>query len=72
MATIDDLPNKSILEMGDDELFAHFKEIRASRKIPKKVAKSPSKVEKPRSVDELVGMLSPAMADELLEKIEGG
>lgn len=73
MATLKDLPNISILEMDSEELFAHFKEIRASRKVPKKVAKSPSKrAEKPKTADQLIGMLSPEMAEELLKRVEGG
>ena len=74
MATINDLPNKSILDMTKDELYLHIMNVRSSRRTPKKVRKSASKKSqpKPRTTEELVRMLTPEMRNELLAELEGG
>ena len=40
MATIEDLENKSIEDMDEEELFARLREIRHSRRTPKKKNKA--------------------------------
>ena len=71
MATIDDLPNKSILDMDKDELFAHIMTVRSSRRVVKKAVKASPKAPKVKTTDELVGMIPPALAEALLKKLEG-
>ena len=73
MATIEDLPNKSILDMTQDELYERLREIRLSRRTPKKAAKkSTPKKQAAKSTNELIDMLSPAQKEAILNKLEGG
>ena len=53
MATIDDL-RKSITEMSDDELFKLHRDIRQSRRTPKKTTKGPTR--KPKKTVDVIGM----------------
>lgn len=73
MATINDLTNKSILDMTEEELYSHIMSIRSSRRVPKKEVKETSKKSSaPKSTMDLVKMLTPEMQEELLKRLEGG
>ena len=73
MATLHDLENKSILDMGREELISHIVSVRNSRRISKKPeTKTKSKAKpKERSTLSLIDLLSSDQAEELLKKLEG-
>ena len=74
MATLSDLPIKSILDMDDGELLSHFMKIRSRRRIPIKKTvtetngRSKSKP-KEKSTGDLLNLLTPEMAKKLLGKL---
>lgn len=70
MATIYDLPNKSISEMTRPELIDCLRAIRLSRRTPKKKPpkKKSKKVEK--SPQQMVDVMTPELAAKLLEQLE--
>ena len=67
MATIEDLDFKSIVDMSQDEAIEHLRQIRLSRRIPVKKAKSSTKEAKAKS--KAMPKLSPEQAKKLLEMI---
>lgn len=70
MATIDDLSNVSVSDMSGDELFARLREIRLSRRTPKrKKGASKKVVKKELSLNEQLNMLSPEQAASILNKL---
>lgn len=71
MATIDDLDNKSIDDMTDEELFERLRTIRLSRRTTKKKKKVTQAEPKARSTTDLMSMLTPDQRDALLKKLEG-
>lgn len=71
MATIDDLANKSILDMSDEELLERLYGIRSSRRIKKKVTKTKKAApKKEKSATDIMSMLSPDQAADLLKQLE--
>lgn len=76
MATLNDLPIKSITSMSREELIAHILAIRTIRRQMKKKAEPKERkprngATKERGIDSLLAMLSPAQVDELLSQIGG-
>ena len=69
MATIEDLPGKPISEMSKSELLERLREIRRSRRIPKRKPKV-SKKRKPTTKDPVKG-LTDKQEEELLKKLGG-
>jgi len=76
MATLNDLPIKSIASMTREELITHILAIRTIRRqikpkaVPKE-RKSRNGTTKEKGIDSLLAMLSPAQVEELLSQIEG-
>lgn len=72
MATIADL-NKSLSDMTEEELIERMREIRRSRRLPKKKAKtkSPSKPKKDIDVGATMKSMSPEARAKLIEQLEG-
>jgi len=74
MATIYDLPMKSISEVTRPELIETLRAIRLSRRTPKK--KPPKKKTKTKKVEkspqQMVESMTPEMAAKLLEQLERG
>lgn len=81
MATLDDLPGKSITEMNDDELAERLRELRLSRRTPHANAQRKKRAPKASVVKEqgllemgpesLANAFSPEQAAELLKLLEG-
>lgn len=80
MATIDDLPNRALTDMSDDELRQRLLEIRHARRVsPKPAVRAKATASKPRSApkqltpDQLLMQLAsnPEAVAALIKKLEG-
>ena len=73
MATIYDLPMKSISEVSRPELIETLRAIRLSRRTPKKKPPKKTKTKKvEKSPQQMVESMTPEMAAKLLEQLERG
>jgi hypothetical protein len=72
MATLEDLPHKSISDMSTDEAIEHLRQIRLSRRTQKSSPKKEGKRKVvAKATSKAVNQMSPEQAAELL-KILGG
>jgi len=69
MATIEDLPNTPITDMTTDEAIEHLRQIRLSRRIPKKKQSKATVIKKAKA--KAVPKVSPEEAKELLKLLGG-
>lgn len=73
MATIYDLPMRSISELTRPELIDVLRAIRLSRRTQKKKPKKKTKAKKvEKSPQQIVDAMTPEMAAKLLEQLSGG
>jgi hypothetical protein len=70
MATIDDLKQKALGDLSSEELMDRLREIRLSRRTPKRKKGSSKKVEGPKTVTEAIGKMSKDQAEQLLKILE--
>ena len=68
MTTIDDLDFKSISDMSKDEAIEHLRQIRLSRRTPKKKVSTPKQVSKAKA--KKVPKMSAEQAAKLLKMLE--
>ncbi len=71
MATVDDLKNKAPKDMTPEELMSRLREIRLSRRTPKKKKSSSKKEQKPATITESISKMSKDQADQLIKILEG-